>query len=193
MGRLVLDDLGCAHLPEWRAFRMVLTWFAGGVGPLLQHRDIAVRALDARGGEARFVGRQNLHAVDETVAKIITKREPASKDDVAMLVRVDDQLILRLGLRGLGGGGRLRGRRSGEQLRARRNRRDRQRQRDPRGPLPAGIEVKGRADGKPHQPSSCCNNTYTPNMQPTIPGDHPATEALRNPAPPRSLTTFVAT
>src|ERR1700722_20586640 len=86
MGRLVLDDLGCAHLPEWRAFRMVLTWFAGGVGPLLQHRDIAVRALDARRGEARLVGRQNLHAVDETVAKIITKREPASVDDVAMLV-----------------------------------------------------------------------------------------------------------
>jgi hypothetical protein len=66
---------------------MVLARFAGGIGPLLQHRDIAVRSLDPRRAEARLVGRQNLDAVDETVAKIIAKREPTSVDDVAMLIR----------------------------------------------------------------------------------------------------------
>ena len=66
---------------------MVLARFAGGIGALLQHCDIAVRTLDARRGKARLVGRQNLDAVDETVAKIVAEREPASVHDVAMLIR----------------------------------------------------------------------------------------------------------
>jgi hypothetical protein len=66
---------------------MVLTRFAGGIGPFLQHRDIAVRALHPRRAEARLVGRQNLDAVDETVAKIVAQREPTAVDDVAMLIR----------------------------------------------------------------------------------------------------------
>ena len=66
---------------------MVLARFAGGIGPFLQHRHVAVRALDPRRAEARLVGRQKLDAVDETVAKIVAKREPASIDEVAVFVR----------------------------------------------------------------------------------------------------------
>ena len=227
---------------------MVLARLASGICAILHYGDVAVRPLDARRAKARLVGRQSLNAVDESLAKIVAELEPASIDDIAVLVGhlgvalgvdalggpliddlvslkhaalieeldralgrhrvlvlvvdelvgVDDKLVLWLGL------GRLVGRRlglgrrrAGGQTGPRREPRDSERQQSraggPGSPRPAGNRLKGKADGKTHQPSSRCSSTYTPNRQPTIPGAHPATEVLRKPAPPRSLTTLLAT
>ncbi len=239
---LVFDDLGRPHLPERRPFGVVLARLASSIGAILQHRDVAVRTLDARRAEARFVGCQNLDAVDEPVAKIVAELEPGSVDDVAMLVGhlcmafgvnalagaliddlvslkhsalveklnralgrdrvlvfvvdelvgVDDELVLWLGLGRGGCGLGFSSRRADGQMDRRRQPDDRERQQS-RARRPAGNGLKGKADGETHQPSSRCNSTYTPNKQPTMPGAQPATEVLRKPAPPKSLTTLVAT
>ena len=100
VGLLVFDDLGRPHLPERRPFRMVLARFASGIRAVLHHCDVAVRAFDARRAEARLVGGKSLDAVDESVAKIVAELEPASIDDIAVLV---GHLCMTLGIDALGG------------------------------------------------------------------------------------------
>src|SRR5208282_2359801 len=71
-----------------------------GICAILQHRDVAVRTLDARRAEAGLVGCQSLDAVDESVAKIVAELEPTSVDDIAVLI---GHLGMALGVDALGG------------------------------------------------------------------------------------------
>ena len=70
---LVANDPLGVELPHARLRRIVLTGFAGGVGALVEHREIAIGPLAARRAEMGVVGRVGLKTLDKSVLEIVSE------------------------------------------------------------------------------------------------------------------------
>ncbi len=68
---LIVNDAGRLDLPENRLFRMVLAGFAGGIDAILEHRDVAVRAIGAGCREMGLVRGVHAQRIQEPVAEIL--------------------------------------------------------------------------------------------------------------------------